>query len=62
MQLPWRPTLCVLYLLPGCFVSWLLLTVPMQIVIERGATLLPGSDWHLQTIEVVDVTRGHTYK
>lgn len=29
---------------------------------ERGSTLLPGGDWHLDWVEVVDMNRGHTYR
>jgi hypothetical protein len=34
----------------------------MQLVIERQESLLPAADWHLDWIEVTDITRGHTFK
>ncbi|KAG2450199.1 hypothetical protein HYH02_000301 [Chlamydomonas schloesseri] len=33
-----------------------------KLVVERGSTLLPGGDWHLDWVEVVDMNRGHTYR
>ncbi|KXZ56858.1 hypothetical protein GPECTOR_1g774 [Gonium pectorale] len=33
-----------------------------RLVVERGSSALPGSDWHLDWLEVVDMTRGHTYR
>lgn len=29
---------------------------------ERGSSVLPGADWHLDWLEVVDMSRGHTYR
>ncbi len=34
----------------------------MQLVVERGSSLLPGSDWHLDWVELVDLNRGHKYR
>ncbi|KAG2499991.1 hypothetical protein HYH03_002273 [Edaphochlamys debaryana] len=33
-----------------------------KLVVERGSSLLPGADWHLDWVEVVDMNRGHTYR
>ncbi|GLC44364.1 hypothetical protein PLESTF_000049800 [Pleodorina starrii] len=33
-----------------------------KLVVERGSSALPGADWHLDWVEVVDMGRGHTYR
>ncbi|PNH12713.1 Lipoxygenase y domain-containing protein 1 [Tetrabaena socialis] len=34
----------------------------LKLVVERGSSVLPGSDWMLDYVEVVDLDRGHTYR
>uniref|UniRef100_A0A7S3VHN2 PLAT domain-containing protein n=1 Tax=Dunaliella tertiolecta TaxID=3047 RepID=A0A7S3VHN2_DUNTE len=33
-----------------------------KLVVERGKTFMCGANWNLDMIEVLDVSRGHTYK